>query len=83
MQQKRNPAGIRTRHSRNCATSDARRCNCKPTYEAFVFSVRDGRRIAQVVLDAGCREGLAHRRARCLKEGDDASADGDDAPRGC
>lgn len=39
------PTGLRARHSRGCATRDGRRCNCTPTYEAFVWSERDGKKI--------------------------------------
>jgi integrase len=44
MQGKRNPTGIRVRHSRTCV-APGKRCNCRPSYEAFVFSQRDGRKI--------------------------------------
>ena len=44
MQGKRNPTGIRVRHSRKCGAPD-KRCSCRPSYEAFVFSQRDGRKI--------------------------------------
>jgi hypothetical protein len=37
--------GIRTRHSRTCKTRDGGSCNCEPTYEAFVYSKRDGKKI--------------------------------------
>lgn len=37
--------GIRTRHSRTCKSRDGGGCNCEPTYEAFVYSKRDGRKI--------------------------------------
>ena len=46
MQVKRNPQGIRIRHSRTCTSSASKaRCNCRPAYEASVYSVRDGRKI--------------------------------------
>ena len=46
MQTKRNPQGIRTRHARTCASlTSERRCNCQPSYEASVYSVRDGRKL--------------------------------------
>jgi integrase len=38
-------AGIRTRHSRRCRSGNGGRCNCKPSYEAWVFSSRDGTKI--------------------------------------
>src|SRR5512133_53521 len=37
--------GIRARHSRACASRTGARCNCQPSYEAFVFSKRDGKKI--------------------------------------
>ena len=37
--------GIRTRHSRTCASRTGTRCNCKPTYEAWVYSKRDRKKI--------------------------------------
>jgi integrase len=37
--------GIRTRHSRTCKTHDEGSCTCVPTYEAWVFSKRDGKKI--------------------------------------
>ena len=38
-------AGIRTRHGRRCRSLNDGRCNCKPSYEAWVFSARDGKKI--------------------------------------
>jgi integrase len=37
--------GIRVRHSRACRTAASGRCNCKPSYEAFVFLKRQGRKV--------------------------------------
>lgn len=38
--------GIRVRHGRACVSSEeGRRCNCRPSYEASVFSVRDGKKL--------------------------------------
>lgn len=37
--------GIRTRHSRTCASKSGARCNCEPTYEAWVYSKRDKKKI--------------------------------------
>jgi integrase len=37
--------GIRTRHSRACASRSGARCNCDPTYEAWVYSKRDEKKI--------------------------------------
>lgn len=41
----RTTPGIRTRHSRTCRTKEGGACNCKPTYEAWVFSKRDDKKI--------------------------------------
>jgi integrase len=38
-------AGIELRHSKLCASRDGGSCNCKPTYQASVWSARDQRRI--------------------------------------
>jgi len=38
-------AGIRTRHGRSCRSRRGERCNCQPSYEAFVWSKRDNRKI--------------------------------------
>jgi len=39
------PVGIRARHSRTCRAHEGVRCNCRPSYEAFVFSKRDGKKL--------------------------------------
>jgi integrase len=40
-------AGVCQRHGRACASRAGRRCNCNPSYEAFVFDQRAGRKIRQ------------------------------------
>jgi integrase len=37
-------AGIRIRHSKLCRLRNGGRCDCKPTYEANVWSATDGKR---------------------------------------
>jgi integrase len=37
--------GIRIRHSRRCSSSAGGRCDCKPSFEASVYSRRDGVKI--------------------------------------
>src|SRR5919201_1879681 len=38
--------GIVKRHSRNCRSREnGRACNCKPAYEAWIYSKRDGKKI--------------------------------------
>lgn len=39
------PTGIRVRHQRACRARHAEPCSCKPSYEASVWSTRDGRKI--------------------------------------
>ncbi len=39
--------GITKRHSRRCRSRDGGACSCTPTYEAWVFSKRDGKKISQ------------------------------------
>jgi hypothetical protein len=38
-------AGIRTRHGRSCRSRGGGRCNCAPSYEAGVYSKREGKKI--------------------------------------
>lgn len=45
MSSKRNPEGIRVRHRKSCRTLSGGDCNCRPAYEASVFSKRDGKKI--------------------------------------
>jgi integrase len=44
-------AGIRTRHGRSCRSREGGRCNCTPSYEAWVYSKRDGRKIRKTFHD--------------------------------
>jgi integrase len=39
--------GITKRHSRRCRSRNGGRCNCEPTYEAWVYSKRDEKKIAK------------------------------------
>lgn len=41
------PEGISERHQRSCASRDSRRCNCKLTYQAQVYSAREKKRISR------------------------------------
>lgn len=45
MRTKRNPTGIRVRHARACPATDGGSCRCKPSFEAWTFSARDGKKI--------------------------------------
>lgn len=37
--------GINVRHARSCRTREGGRCNCRPSYQAEVFSVIDGKKV--------------------------------------
>ena len=41
----RSPEGIRVRHSRSCRSKDGARCNCTPSYEAWVYLKREDRKV--------------------------------------
>jgi integrase len=38
------PTGIRERHGRNCASRAGGKCNCTPSFEAWVFDARESRK---------------------------------------
>jgi integrase len=44
-------AGIRTRHGRKCRSLEGGRCNCTPSYEAWVYSKRDDKKIRKTFHD--------------------------------
>ena len=54
------------RHSRACASARGKRCNCKPTIEAWAYDRRSGRKIRRSFTGPGARggEALARRRDR-------------------
>jgi hypothetical protein len=41
----RAPQGIRARHARTCRSREGERCSCRPSWEAFVFLKREGRKL--------------------------------------
>jgi hypothetical protein len=47
------PTGITTRHSRRCRSRSGGGCNCDPSYEAWVWSQRDGRKIRKTFAGKG------------------------------
>jgi len=49
MQSRSKHPGIRVRHARTCPALDdaAASCRCKPAYEAWVFSTRDGKKLCK------------------------------------
>ena len=47
MKQKRLPEGIMIRHARSCRANSGGRCRCNPTYQAQIWSARDGKRLSR------------------------------------
>ena len=43
----RKTPGIVKRHARSCASRHDRPCNCRPTYEGWVYDAANGRKIRQ------------------------------------
>ena len=43
----RRSQGISVRHAKTCASRDGSRCNCKPTYQAQVYVVGEGKRLTK------------------------------------
>ena len=48
--------GIRARHSRDCASRKGGRCACSPSFEAWVWSKRDKRKIRKTFSGKGSRD---------------------------
>jgi integrase len=56
--------GITARHSRTCTSrKTGARCNCLPSYEAFVWSKRDGKKIRQTFSGKGALSAAKNWRA--------------------
>jgi integrase len=45
MQSKRGTTGVVTRHARSCSTKQGAKCSCRPSFQANVWSSREGIRI--------------------------------------
>lgn len=54
---KKRAPGIVERHARACASRDGRRCTCTPSYEAWVWSRSDGRKIRRAFPTAAAARG--------------------------
>jgi integrase len=44
-QRPKSPPGIRQRHAKDCRSWNAGRCNCQPSYDVWVWSQRDGKKL--------------------------------------
>src|SRR5437879_1425423 len=60
--------GIRKRHSRNCSTRNGRNCNCTPSYEAWVYSKRDAKKIRKTFSGKGAEAAAKRSRADATME---------------
>ena len=71
----KSPTGIRVRHARSCPVghSPEARCKCRPSYEAFVFSVRDGKKLRRTFPSLAAAKAWRHdasttsARAQCAR----------------
>lgn len=61
--------GICTRHGRACASRSGRACNCNPSYEAWVYSARDRRKIRQTFPTLAAAKGWRHDAASGVRKG--------------
>src|SRR5437899_695233 len=59
--------GLRVRHSRGCRSHDDGNCNCKPAYEAWVWSNRDGKKIYRTFAGEGAKTAATNWRADAQK----------------
>jgi integrase len=60
--------GIRTRHSRTCASRTGAHCNCNPTYEAWVYSKRDRKKIRRSFLTQSAARGWRTDALKAVKD---------------
>ena len=74
-QTRRHPTGLRPRHSRGCPSRHGARCRCRPTWEAFVWSARDGRKVPRRSRRSRPRRRGAPTRSGAVRTRDDARAD--------
>src|SRR5215467_14498029 len=69
MQRKANSQGIRVRHGRSCSSSTGARCNCSPSYEAFVYSARDKRKLRKTFLTLAAARAWRHDASTSVRRG--------------
>lgn len=68
----RKPTGITTRHSRRCRSRSGGGCNCEPSYEAWIWSPRDGRKIRKTFTGKGAlsaAKGWRHDAGSAVRKG--------------
>jgi len=69
MHAKRNPQGIRPRHTRSCTSDAGGRCNCRPAYEASVYSARDGKKLRKTFPTLAAARAWRTDASRALRKG--------------
>lgn len=60
--------GIVVRHSRTCTSRDGERCNCTPTFEAWIYSKRDRRKIRKSFPTIAAAKGWRIDAAKAVKD---------------
>jgi hypothetical protein len=50
---RRKHEGIVARHARSCASHADKNCNCSPSFEAWIWSKRDGKKIRRTFTNLG------------------------------
>lgn len=63
-------AAIVTRHSKKCRTREGARCGCKPTFEAWVFDAKTGRKIRKSFKDQVAAKSWRRDANRALDRGE-------------
>jgi integrase len=65
----RKAPGICERHSKQCASLHGRRCSCSPSFEAWVYSRRDGRKIRRTFHSRADAKAWRHDALVALRKG--------------
>jgi hypothetical protein len=63
-----NTPGIRTRHSRTCRTRGGRRCSGEPTFEAWLYSKREGKKNRKTFTTLAAARGWRTSAAKQVKD---------------
>lgn len=61
--------GIRVRHSRTCRSGGGGKCNCKPGYQAWAWSIRDGKKIRKTFKTEAAAKGWRADAISALRKG--------------
>jgi integrase len=61
--------GVRVRHGRACPAPDGGSCKCKPSYEAAVWSIRDGRKLRKTFPTLSAARAWRHDASTAVRRG--------------